>query len=400
MSKINIIVPKKYLTLTQEARYHVFYGGRGSAKSHSIARFLVAKALSKQTKILCTRELQNSIADSVHKLLSDVIRNHNLEQWFEIGKAEISCVNGSSFIFKGLAHNIDSVKSTEGVDICWIEEADKVSQQSWDILVPTIRKPNSSIIISFNPTYSDDPVYKIFVANPPPPESIVNEVSWRDNPHFPEILEKEMLHMKATDYEKYMHIWEGQIRTVSDAQIFKNKFVVKEFDSTGHEAFFYGMDFGFSQDPSTVIRSFIKNRCLYIDDEAYGHHIEMHELHKLIDKVLLHRYAPIKADSARPETISYLANAPFSYNIEAAKKWSGSVEDGIEFLKSFEQIIIHPRCVKTLEEFQKYSFKVDPKTGMILPIILDTYNHCVDSIRYSMDSLIKRKTTIYDQGVW
>lgn len=394
--QIQISVPKKFKTLNRPERYHVFYGGRGSAKSHSIARYLIVASMQKPIKILCTRELQVSIADSVHRLLSDVIRNYNLDAWFNIGKTEITCQNGSSFIFKGLAHNVDSVKSTEGIDICWVEEADKVSQNSWDILIPTIRKPGSRLIICFNPTHEDDPVYEMFIKNKHP-DAIVTQVSWRDNPYMPDVLVKEKDHMMATDYEKYLHVWEGNTRTISDAQIFRSKFVVEDFSSEGIEAYYHGMDFGFAKDPSAVTRCFVRGPDLYIDKEAYGHHVELTDLPLLINKVIAARNYKILADSARPETISYLKN--LGYNIWPAKKWQGSVEDGIEYLKSFRRIVIHPACVHTIEEFRRYSYKVDRHTNEILPIVIDDYNHCIDALRYGLDDLIKKKTTIYDAGV-
>lgn len=393
----SIIVPDAFADLSDDYRYYVYYGGRGSSKSHSIARYLICQALSKTTKILCARELQNSILESVYSLLKGIIYEYNLEKWFYLKTATIECsCNDSAFIFKGLAHNIESVKSTEGIDICWIEEADKVSQNSWDTLIPTIRKPNSKIIISFNPTHEDDPVYQMFVVTGQP-DMVKRKVNYDDNPYFPEVLRKEMLQLKATDYEKYLHVWEGELRTVSDAQVFKGKFVVEEFSSEGVEEFYHGMDFGFANDPSTVVRCFIRDRKLYIDKEAYGHHIEINDLGKLINKVIANKYYKIKADCARPETISYLRNE--GWNIEGAKKWPESIAEGIEYLRGFEKIVIHPTCIHAIEEFKRYSFKIDKRTNEVLPIVIDDYNHVLDSIRYSIDSLIKNKKSIYDEGV-
>lgn len=385
--------------LAREARYYVFYGGRGSGKSHTIARYLICMAMERPVKILCTRELQNSIVESVHTLLSDIIRQYGLHQYFYIKNATIECCNGSLFIFKGLAHNIDSVKSTEGVDYCWIEEADKVCQNSWDILIPTIRKPSSKIIVTFNPTHDDDPVYHMFITVGQP-DTVTQLVNYHDNPHFPDVLRKEMEHMKTTDYEKYLHVWEGQLRTTSDAQIFKGKYSVEDFTSEGAEGFYYGMDFGFAKDPSTIVRCFIMGQNLYIDREEYGHHVEIPDLVPMIRKIQEGTESvrwKIKADCARPETISYLAN--LHYNVVAAKKWQGSIEDGIEYLRSFQKIIIHPRCRHTIEEFRRYSYKIDKRTNEILPIVSDDYNHTIDALRYAIDDLIKHNMTIYDCGV-
>jgi phage terminase large subunit len=319
-----------------------------------------------------------------------------MEQYFSTKTATIECINGSAFIFKGLAHNIESVKSTEGIDICWVEEADKVSQNSWDILIPTIRKKDSKIIATFNPTFDDDPAYSMFVLNQPP-EAIVQKVNYNDNPHFPDVLRKEMEHMKATDYEKYLHVWEGDLRTISDAQIFKGKYVVQDFSSEGVEGFYHGMDFGFANDPSVVVRMFIKDRDLYIDREAYGYHIEFPDLANLILKVVPSKFYKIKADCSRPETISFIKNMGF--NIEGAKKYAGSVLDGIEFIRSFNKVIIHPSCKHSIEEFKRYSFKIDKRTNEILPIPIDDFNHAIDACRYGLDNLIKHKISIYDIGV-
>lgn len=401
MSKnsVDIILPEIFYGLLEEHRYYVYYGGRGSAKSHSIARYLICQALRSTNKILCTRELQSSIMESVHSLLYGIINQYRLSPYFYVKNHEIVCINGSHFIFKGLAHNIEAVKSTEGIDICWVEEADKVSQASWDVLIPTIRKPNSKIIVTFNPTHEDDPAYQDFVVNTKP-DSISQKVNYTDNPYFPEVLRKEMEHLKATDYEKYLHVWEGELRTTSDAQVFKGKYVVKEFSSEGVEAFFHGMDFGFANDPCAFIRCFIRDNDLYIDREAFGHGVEISELSALIRSVIAGRHYKIKADCSRPETISYLANLrEDNWNIEAAKKWSGSVEDGISYLKSFNKIIVHPSCTQIIKEFKHYCFKIDKRTNEILPIIIDDYNHGIDALRYALDNLIKRKVSIYDEGV-
>lgn len=398
-NQIKITVPTVFKGLMRPARYKIYHGGRGSAKSHSLARIAVIKAMKSPLKILCTRELQNSITESVHSLLEEIIIGYNLFPWFKIRNTEILGVNGSQFIFKGLAHNIDSIKSTEGVDICWVEEADKVSRHSWDILLPTIRKPNSEIWGSFNPTFDDDPVYQMFVVNRMP-DSIVQEVNYHDNPHFPEVLRREMEHMKETDYDRYLHVWEGQLRTISDAQVFKGKYAVEDFSSEGVQVFYHGMDFGFAKDPNALIRMFIRDQNLYIDRESVGYHVELPHIAPMITQIMKGSESwrwKIKADAARPETISFLKNLGF--NIEGAKKWQGSVEDGIEYLRSFKKIIIHPSCTHTREEFRRYSYKIDKRTNEILPIVLDDFNHCIDAIRYGLDDLIKRKVTIYDAGV-
>jgi len=393
---IKIEVPSSFANLVKPARYCVFYGGRGSGKSHSVARYLVCKALESPIRILCAREFQNSISDSVHALLSDIIDNLGLSKYFTIKNNTIEAGNGSCFIFKGLAHNIEAIKSTEGVDIVWIEEAERVSSKSWDILIPTIRKPESKIIITFNPAFETDPTYERFIKNPPP-NSLVRKVNWYDNPHFPDVLRLEMEHCKATDYDKYTHVWEGQTLQYSDAIVFKGKYSVEEFEAMPGETLRFGADWGFAKDPTALVRCFVRGTNLFIEHEAYGHGIEITELPAFFGAVPGARQWKILGDCSRPETISFLRHQ--GWNIEAAPKWQGSVEDGIEYMRGFSKIIIHPRCKNTLAEFNQYKFKVDKKTDEILPVVVDEKNHIIDAIRYSLSHLIKRKTTIYDSGV-
>jgi phage terminase large subunit len=201
-------IPEAYEFLGQPSRYKVLYGGRGGAKSWQIAEELIFRGLNKPLRILCARELQVSIADSVHKLLADTIRRHGLEWFYTILQTTIRGQNGTEFMFKGMKHNATEIKSTESVDICWVEEAEKVSGNSWELLLPTIRKDESEIWISFNPKYPTDPTYRLFVEQKRE-NAIVRKVSWRDNPWFPDVLRDEMEHMKKADELAYQHIWEG-----------------------------------------------------------------------------------------------------------------------------------------------------------------------------------------------
>ena len=210
--------PAKLEFLFEPHRYKVAHGGRGSAKSWSFARALLLQATWKPLRLLCAREYQNSITESVHRLLADQVYALGLSGMFEVLKSEIRGKNGSEIIFAGLKNDVSKIKSTEGVDVCWVEEADKVSSQSWDILIPTIRKPKSEIWISFNPHLQSDATYQRFVVNPPP-DAVVREVNYKDNPWFPEELEKERKHLEATDPELYAHIWEGRCLPAGDNQL-------------------------------------------------------------------------------------------------------------------------------------------------------------------------------------
>jgi len=361
--------------ITTPARYKVYYGGRGGGKSHAFAIALVSLSLKNPLRILCTREFQNSIADSVHRLIVDKIELMGLNNYFDITQTAITSAKGSQFIFKGLQRSINEIKSTEGIDICWVEEAQTISERSWEILIPTVRKEKSELWISFNPENETDPTYQRFVVAPPP-DSIIKKVNWDENPLFPEVLEKERQYMLRVDPEAYQHVWEGFCRTVSDAQIFKGKYEVGTFDQPADQTrYYYGADWGFSQDPTALIRCFIQGENLYIDQEAYGIGVEIDDLPKFFQRVPGAQTWPIRADSARPETISHVKRRGF--NVTAADKWSGSVEDGIAVLKSFNKIIIHERCKHTAEEFRLYSYKIDKQTEEILPIVVDKHNHCI-----------------------
>lgn len=687
MPTVEIEWARPFLPLIQEqARYKVFYGGRGGAKSWAFARALLVMGLQRKLRVLCCREFQNSIADSVHKLLSDQIGELGFTGRYDVTQKAITGVNGTEFIFKGLRHNATEIKSLEGVDVAWVEEAQSVSRESWDLLIPTIRKEGSEIWISFNPGRPDDETYQRFVVQPPD-DAIVVKVGWRENPWFPDTLRKEMEYCRRVSPDDYQHIWEGEPRILTEAQVFKGRYAIEEFTTPDNMRFFHGADWGFaclkgdtmittdygdvpikeikigdrvltrdgfkkvlhaqsrgirnvydvdfgykkhiiatgdhriftycgwkkvedlqeneqicviksslmgkfirdiqkentqtisigsmvestsmkactglygnttmgkfqkaviytmltathsitalkilcalqkanikksitrhpsvlfqkkkckhighcmdilkkigqnagkslyrprkrgmayvknagshlrlptyirnfvalnagniqirrtakknilvngagksswqrlmeSQeklvrksvpiklsllpekeevfditvengeyfangvlvhncDPTALVRCFIQGERLYIDQEAYGVGVELDETPALFDSIPTARKWAIKADNARPETISFMRKRGF--NISPAKKWAGSVEDGLAVLKSFEKIIIHPRCKHTIEEFNMYSYKVDKNNGDILPIIVDAWNHCIDALRYSLDGYI------------
>lgn len=398
------LCPKKVRkVLQQKARYKVLYGGRASSKSWSVARYLVVKAAFNKLRILCTREMQNSIKDSVYRLLVDQIHNLKLEPYFIIQADGIRGIYGSEFLFKGLRHNISEIKSTEGVDIVWCEEAEKISEDSWVILIPTIRKENSEILITFNPELEKSPTYQRFVLHPPD-DCISQEVNYLDNPHFTDVLRKEMEYCKRVDYDAYLYIWMGKLKKYSEALIFANKFSVEEFDIPPEVQFYYGADFGYSVDALWVGRCFIHNKCLYISDEVYGVGIEVSELHKYFEKIPDAHKWTIRADSARPDTINFLSQPARGkdgieykgFNIVGAEKGKGSVEDGIEFIRGFEHIYIHPGCQGAKTNFENYRWKQDKITNEILPIPVDKNNHAPDGIRYALEPYIKKKVSIWD----
>lgn len=212
--------PEKLGFLFEPSRYKVAYGGRGSAKSWSFARALLVKGKSKKHRILCAREVQKSIKDSVHKLLSDQIQVMGMGDFYEVIENAIRGKNGTEFAFAGLAsHTVESIKSFEGVDIVWVEEAQVVTKRSWDVLIPTIRKDDSEIWVSYNPELDTDETHQRFAINPPP-DALIAKVNWDDNPWFPPVLEKERQHCKLTNPKDYANIWEGECKPAVSGAIY------------------------------------------------------------------------------------------------------------------------------------------------------------------------------------
>jgi phage terminase large subunit len=352
--------------------------------------------------ILCAREFQNSINDSVLALLDAEIHSLGLAHFYKVKNNEIEGANGTRFTFKGLRNNIQSIKSMHGIRICWVEEAQTVSQDSWDILGPTVRANKSEVWVSFNPREVTDPTYAMMErhkADPPDGGAIITCVNYTDNAFFPVVLRHEMEYCKRIDFEAYEHIWLGLPRAISEAVIFSGKYSIEGFPGDLWESadrLFFGADFGFANDPSTLLRCFIIERKLYIEYEAYGVGVELDELPAFYQSVPGAREWPIKADNSRPETISHVRRRGFV--IDAAEKWPGSVEDGIAYLRSFEEIIIHERCKHMADEARLYSYKVDKQTGDVLPVVVDKHNHCWDAIRYALDGYITRGG--YDWSGW
>jgi len=374
--------------ISENWRYKVYYGGRGSGKSWAFATALIELAISKRRRILCTREYQNSIEDSVYKLISDFIDKYGYSKIFSLTRTGINCLNGSEFVFTGLHRNINSIRSLEGIDYCWVEEAGIVSEESWEILIPTIRKEDSEIWVSFNPENENDPAYRRFVKNKPE-NAFVRKVTWADNPWFPEVLRKEMEHDRAVDPDLYMHIWEGELRKLAVSQIFHGKWTIEDFETPADAQFYCGADWGFATDPTAIVRCFIRDGKLYVDKEAGGHGVEIDETGLLLDQILPYKNWPTRGDNSRPETISFLRRQ--GYNIIPSTKGSGSIEDGIAFLRSFDTIVIHPRCRQTIEEMRLYSYKTDRITGDVLPIPIDMYNHYIDALRYAVEPVMRKQ---------
>lgn len=414
MSKVQIELPPKLIPVfsAQNVRYRSSWGGRGSGKTRTFALMTAIKGYMYAEAgvsglILGAREFMNTLSESSMEEIKQAIRSVPfLKNYYDMGENYIRTKNRRvSYGFAGLRHNLDSIKSKARILLCWVDEAETVSEIAWRKLLPTVREDGSEVWVTWNPERRDSATSKRFRHEQIFDEltgeliGVGVEMNYSDNPWFPEVLEIERRKDQATqDDATYRWIWEGDYLELSEAQIFRNKYKVEAFADDlwkSADRLFFGADFGFANDPSTLIRSFILDNTLHIEYEAFGVGVELDEMAQFYDSVPLSRDWPIKGDCSRPETISFLRRQGF--NIDAAEKWQGSVEDGIAHIKGFEKVIIHPRCKHTLEEFRNYSYKKDRLTDEVLPIIIDKWNHGIDALRYSLDGYIMARG---GTGVW
>ena len=335
--------------------------------------------------MVCIREVQKTLNQSVKKLLELKIEQLGLGTMFEVQESVIKSKAGGQIIFQGMQnHTADSIKSLEGYDIAWVEEAQTLSQRSLDLLRPTIRAEGSEIWFSWNPNLPTDPLDVLLRGENPPPEAIVVKANWQDNPWLPDVLKQELEYDRQRDPDKYGHVWLGEYQRNTQSRIFRN-WRVEEFDIQKGVTMYQGADWGFSIDPSVLVQCYIEGRNLYVPYEAYMVGCEIDMLPDLFMRVPDSEKWFITADSARPETISYLQRHGFP-RINPAIKGAKSLEEGIGFLQSYD-IIVHPRCQHVIDELSLYSYKVDDMTGEVLPIIEDKHNHTIDSLRYATEKL-------------
>lgn len=389
----------------QPARNKGAYGGRGSGKSHVFGELLLERCLLKTTRAVCVREIQKSLEQSVKRLLEDKIQAYDLGESFRVTNTHIETPGDGVIIFQGMQnHTAESIKSLEGYHIAWVEEAQTLSERSLTLLRPTIRMPDSEIWFSWNPRNATDPIDKFLRGSNVPPNTIVIGSTYRDNPWFPDVLRAEMEWDRKVDVDKYTHVWLGGYEKNSESRVFKN-WRVEEFDTPESISFYYGGDWGFSVDPTVLVRTWERRptvdeikaakdasqpsprKQLYIDREVYKIGCEIDHTPDLFDTLddKRARAWPIRADSARPETISYLQRHGYPH-ITPAIKGPNSVKEGVIFLQGYD-IVIHPRCVHTIDEFTMYSYVVDKLTGLVTPILEDKKNHVIDSVRYAVEPL-------------
>ena len=414
--KFAVLFPAEFGGEYRPSAFKVAKSGRAGLKTWQFARALLLHAIVRPIRVFCGRETLVSIKQSVLHELEAQAQLLEIAHEFEFGKTEIVGNNGSQFIFGGLRIDPESLKSMGHIDFSWIEEASGVSKGSLDVFLPTVlRTPGSEVWFSYNPENDDDPVHSRFFGwqddptKQPDPDAILIESGWQDALSMG-VLTPQMVKEKdkayALDFDNAEHIWGGKTKKHSAASIMADKCIVQEFvpksDWLGP---FYGADWGFSNDPAVLRKHWVANSNLYIEEEAYGTGIDIPELPTLFTQVtgwwrfevdpqskrLLSTKVPlqnvkIRSDSSRPETISQMAkmNVP----CVPCQKWPGCVEDGIAILRSFKNIIIHPRCKMAQQEAKDYQYKVDKATGKPTNVIIDANNHGWDATRYAMEDII------------
>lgn len=405
---LDIPVAEVFEPLLQPCRYKGAKGGRAGAKSHFVAEHLIEEAATQHIRCACLRETQLSIKDSVKQLLEDKIAKFELSDLFHVTEQEISCPSTDSlFVFRGLKKvTAAAIKSMEGFNRAWYEEAQSLSQRSLDIAIYTFRVPGTEQLFTWNPYLITDPVDVMFKENDGDPDFVCVEANWYDNPWLPDDIYRDMARDRKRDYDKYLHIWEGQYLRNSEARVFQN-WRVLPFHSPDRAFFNHGADWGFSIDPTVLIRNFFgdfhngiavpnpRGSTLFIDHEAYQVGVEIDHTPRFFDQLVkidgkpdlrysgVARAYPIIADSSNPQAISYLRRNNYP-KIRASVKGAGSIKEGVKFLQNYD-IVVHPRCKRTIDELDHYLYEMDPMTNLVTSVLPKKKNHVIDALRYSVE---------------
>lgn len=377
-----IEIPIEYKRLfDKDWREAAVFGGRYSLKSHTVARFLLIRARMEKIRVACFREFQNSIADSSHQLLRDLINQYGLTDFEVTNNSIINTINGSDFLFRGLHNNEQSVKSIEGIDIAWVEEAQTVSKESIDTLTPTVRKENSQIIYTYNRLLEDDPVHTRLVIEGRPNTLIINinydsviKYGW-----IPDVILKEIEDDKRNRPNLYKQKWLGEPNSL-ERKIYRDWAII---DSIPHEARLerYGLDFGYTNDPTAIIAIYRYNGGYILDEVEYAKGLQ----NKTIAEILINNpRALVIADSAEPKSIDDIKG--YKISIIPTVKGSDSVRYGINTVQD-QRISITKRSSNIIQEYRNYMWRVD-RDGRILREPEGGYDHALDAVRYAMTSLI------------
>lgn len=386
---MTIEIPREYKQLFDtDWREAAVYGGRGSLKSHTVARALLIRGRQSKIRIACFREYQNSIGDSSHQLLHDLINQYELADYKVTDKAIINTVTGTDFLFKGLHHNEQSVKSTEGIDVAWVEEAQTVSESSLEILTPTIRKPGSQIIYTYNRLKEDDPVHKRLVKEGRPNTLILNvnyDVALKHG-WMPDVLRIEMESDREFRPNLYKHKWLGEPNN-TEGKIYNDWNYI---DEVPHEAELVkrGLDFGYSVDPAAVVDLYYYNGGYIAAERLYRRGMKNNDLGNFLSN-LDHSGVTIMADSAEPKSIAEVSEfgVPIVPVQKKSDKKASKGQDYLNFSIDFvqQQKISVTRSSKNLiEEYENYYWATDPQ-GKTLTKPEGGKDHALDALRYAFD---------------
>lgn len=388
----NVEFPVKLKPLFSDSRYVCLYGGRGGGKSWNICRFLLIIAAQKPMRILCAREWMSSLADSVHRLLCDQIMDLGLEDFYDMGKATITGKNGSEFRFAGLKTNVSALKSFESIDIVFVEEAANVSKYSWSVLIPTIRKEGSRIIISFNPELETDETYQRFVVNPPPNCQTI-KINYDDNPYFPNVLKEEMEYLKRIDENAYNNVWLGFPKTFLEGAVYSNELIKAEnenritkvpYDSLKPVHTFW--DIGFRDTTSIIFAQTIGSEYRIIDYYENNQLPIDHYLQELQGRGYIYGVDHLPHD-AKAKSIGT------GRSVEELMREKGrkvrivprlSIEDGINAARTIFQNIYFDKekCSDLVQWLRKYRYEVNNGSLTNNKPIHDGASHAADAFRY------------------
>lgn len=383
-NQVIIEIPKEFKRLFDtDWREAAVYGGRFSLKSHTVARVLLIRARMSKIRIACFREFQSSIAESSHQLLADLIKAYELTDFEVTDKSIVNKINGSDFIFKGLYQNEQSIKSIEGINIAWVEEAQTISKSSLEVLTPTIREAGSQIIYTYNRLLEIDPIHERLVMEGRPNTLIINvnydiaeKYGW-----LPDNIKLEIEDDKLKRPALYKHKWLGEPDNV-EGRIYTGWQIIDEIP---HEARLWrrGLDFGYSIDPSVLEAIYEYNGGYIIDEELYQKGLSNKQIADFINN--RPEQCLVIADSAEPKSIDEIS--VYGVNIVGCHKGPGSVNQGIQFVQN-QKISITRRSTKTITAYQNYVWLKDRRTTEHLPVPDDTiheWSNSMASVRYAFN---------------
>lgn len=410
MSELNADFPEPLQFLFEPHRYKVLYGGRGGAKSWGVARALLLQGADSPLRILCAREFQNSITESVHHLLHTQIDELGLNGFYEVQNSQITGVNGTGFVFAGIRNNISRIKSFEGIDRVWVEEAQTVSKSSWDTLIPTIRKDKSEIWATFNPELDTDDTYKRFVTNPPDDAKVV-KIGWRDNPWFPEVLAKERDALKARDYDSYLNIWEGECRSMLEGAIYANELKqAKEegrirnvpYDTFKQVHTFW--DLGWADHTAIWFAQSVGQEMHLIDYYANSQQPLAHYIQMLQTKGYIYGtdWLPHDAKAKTLQTGRSTEETMLAMGRKVQIAPNLSLSDGINAARTiFNRCYFdETKCADGLQALRHYRYDIDPESKQLSGRPLhDWASHSADAFRYFALSIADDAPSVSARGV-